>query len=57
LTASFAFLAGCTAWMFNNIATNQAGLLYFDAVTILALAGIILVLFFEIINNINKLEV
>ena len=54
LTTAFAFIAGCIAWLFNNI-NSFSDLIYFDVAIIIILAGIILVLLFEIGFNINKL--
>lgn len=54
LTTAFAFIAGCIAWLFNNI-NSLSNLIYLDMMAILALAGLILVLLFEIKFNINKL--
>jgi len=56
LTTSLAFLAGCMSWIFNNINTGNRNVLYYDAVAIIILIGLIQYLGYEIHRIIKNME-
>ncbi|OGI00086.1 MAG: hypothetical protein A2104_05050 [Candidatus Melainabacteria bacterium GWF2_32_7] len=56
LTTSLAFLAGGMSWIFNNINTGNRNVLYYDAVAIIILIGLIQYLGYEIHRIIKNME-